>query len=93
MLIIHADIRVNKGTGASRSLRKKNKLPAVLYGNKKKTTVIELNHDEIFNQEKKIEFYNLLILIINKKEIKVKVQALQRHPFKAKIIHIDFFRF
>ncbi|WMY95540.1 MAG: 50S ribosomal protein L25 [Arsenophonus sp.] len=92
MLIIHADIRVNKGTGASRSLRKKNKLPAILYGDKKETTVIELDHNEIFNQEKKIEFYDLLVLVINENKIKVRVQALQRHPFKPKLIHIDFFR-
>ncbi|WP_348665977.1 50S ribosomal protein L25 [Arsenophonus symbiont of Ornithomya chloropus] len=92
MLIINANIRKNKGTSACRFLRKNNKLPAILYGDKKEVIVIELNHNEILNQEKKPEFYELLILVIDEKKIKVKVQALQRHPFKPKLMHIDFFR-
>ncbi|WMY94719.1 MAG: 50S ribosomal protein L25 [Arsenophonus sp.] len=92
MLIITANIRKNQGTSASRFLRKNHRLPAILYGGDKEITMIELNHNEILNQEKKPEFYELLILVINGTQIQVKVQALQRHPFKPKLMHIDFFR-
>jgi large subunit ribosomal protein L25 len=33
-----------------------------------------------------------LTLTVNGKEEKVKVQAMQRHPYKPKVTHIDFKR-
>ena len=33
-----------------------------------------------------------ITLVINGKETAVKVQAMQRHPFKPKLVHIDFKR-
>ena len=38
-------------------------------------------------------FYSEVItLVIGGKEVAVKVQAMQRHPFKPKLVHIDFKR-
>jgi large subunit ribosomal protein L25 len=50
-----------------------------------------MDHNLIFNLQKKEEFYkeNLCLLIKEQKYI-VKVQAIQRHSFKMKILHIDF---
>ena len=31
-------------------------------------------------------------LILDGEEVAVKVQAMQRHPFKPKLVHIDFKR-
>ncbi|EKF63224.1 50S ribosomal protein L25 [Serratia plymuthica A30] len=43
--------------------------------------------------EAKPEFYSEAVtLVIDGKETKVKVQAVQRHPFKPKLTHIDFVR-
>ncbi|MFP3019437.1 MAG: 50S ribosomal protein L25 [Arsenophonus sp.] len=92
MLTINAEIRKEKGKGASRRLIKKNKLPAIVYGGNKKPVSINLNHDEVINQESSSEFYEVLTLIIDGEKTKVKVQALQRHLFKAKLTHIDFLR-
>ncbi|MGP1871271.1 MAG: 50S ribosomal protein L25 [Arsenophonus sp.] len=92
MLIINTEIRKECGKGPSRRLSKKNKLPAIIYGGNKKSISIILNHDEIINQENKVEFYKVLTLLINGEENKVKVQAVQRHLFKPKLIHIDFLR-
>ena len=50
------------------------------------------DHDVLINQEAKPEFYEVLNLVIDGKETKVKVQAVQRHPFKPKLTHIDFLR-
>lgn len=51
------------------------------------------DHDSVKNMEAKPEFYSEAVtLVIDGKETKVKVQAVQRHPFKPKLAHIDFVR-
>ncbi|MGP1923871.1 MAG: 50S ribosomal protein L25 [Arsenophonus sp. NEOnobi-MAG3] len=92
MLTINPEIRKGQGKGASRRLRKDNKLPAIIYGGDEEPVSIELNHDEVRNQESKPEFYEILTLLLEGKKTKVKVQAVQRHPFKPKLTHIDFLR-
>lgn len=92
MITIYAKIRNTKGKSSNRNIRKKNELPAVIYGLNKKTISIKLNHNHLINQESKKEFYKELILIIKKKRIKAKIQAIQHHPYKLKLMHIDFLR-
>ncbi|MGP1958990.1 MAG: 50S ribosomal protein L25 [Arsenophonus sp. NC-CH8-MAG3] len=92
MLIINSRIRKEHGKGTSRRLRKGNKLPAIVYGGEQEPISIEISHDEVINQESKLEFYEILTLLIDGEKTKVKVQAVQRHPFKPKITHIDFLR-
>ncbi|MCE1645119.1 50S ribosomal protein L25, partial [Enterobacter hormaechei] len=82
-----------QGKGASRRLRRANKIPAIVYGGNQEPVSIELDHDQVINMEQKAEFYSdVLTLVIDGKETKVKVQAVQRHPFKPKLAHIDFLR-
>ncbi|EGT3623605.1 MULTISPECIES: 50S ribosomal protein L25 [Morganella] len=92
MLTINAELRKEQGKGASRRLRRANKFPAIVYGGNQEPVSIELDHDILINQEAKPEFYEVLNLVIDGKETKVKVQAVQRHPFKPKLTHIDFLR-
>lgn len=92
MLKINAIIRNEQGKSASRRLRHTNKFPAIVYGGNEAPVSIELDHDLIINLEPKEGFYDVLALVIDGKETKVKVQAVQRHPFKPKITHIDFVR-
>lgn len=93
MLTINAKIRKDQGKGASRRLRLTNKLPAIVYGGSEAPIAIELDHDIVLNTQTKAGFYNdILVLVIDGKEKKVKVQAVQRHPFKPKLTHIDFVR-
>ena len=47
----------------------------------------------MWNMQNNAEFYNeVLTLVVDGKEEKVKAQAVQRHPFKPKLSHIDFVR-
>lgn len=93
MFTINAQVRKEKGKSASRRLRATNKFPAIIYGGGGSPLSIELRHDSVKNMEVKSEFFQEIItLIIDSKENKVKVQAIQRHPFKPKLTHIDFFR-
>ncbi|VAY02222.1 50S ribosomal protein L25 [Arsenophonus endosymbiont of Aleurodicus dispersus] len=89
MLTINAEIRKERGKGNSNRLRKDNKLPAIVYGGDKEPIAIELSHDVVINQESKPEFYEIFTLVVEGEKHKVKVQDVQRHPFKPKLIHID----
>ncbi|HBI9722592.1 TPA: 50S ribosomal protein L25, partial [Escherichia coli] len=54
---------------------------------------IELDHDKVMNMQAKAEFYSeVLTIVVDGKEIKVKAQDVQRHPYKPKLQHIDFVR-
>nr|WP_024965112.1 50S ribosomal protein L25 [Pantoea sp. IMH] len=93
MFTINAEERKEQGKGASRRLRAANKFPAIIYGGKEAAVAIELDHDSVMNTQGKPGFYtDVLTLVVDGKEIKVKVQAVQRHPFKPKLHHIDFVR-
>ncbi len=93
MFTINAVERKEQGKGASRRLRIANKFPAIIYGGKEPAVSIELDHDSVMNMQVKPEFYSdVLTLVIDGKETKVKVQAVQRHPFKPKLNHLDFIR-
>lgn len=93
MFIINAEVRAVQGKGASRRLRAANKFPAIIYGGEAAPVAIELEQDKVWNQQTKEGFYTeVLTIVIDGKEEKVKVQAVQRHPFKPKLFHIDFVR-
>ncbi|CAK9885415.1 MAG: 50S ribosomal protein L25 [Candidatus Erwinia impunctatus] len=93
MFTIEAAVRKEQGKGASRRLRAAQKFPAIIYGGKEPAVSIELDHDHVMNIQVKPEFYSEVItLVVDGQEVKVKVQAVQRHPFKPKVTHIDFLR-
>ncbi|CAX60550.1 50S ribosomal protein L25 [Erwinia billingiae] len=93
MFTINVEERKEQGKGASRRLRLANKFPAIIYGGEVAPIAIELDHDSVMNIQAKPGFYtDVLTLVVNGKEEKVKVQAVQRHPFKPKLHHIDFVR-
>ena len=93
MFTINAEVRNEQGKGASRRLRTANKFPAIVYGGTEAPVAIELDHDKVWNMQTKPGFYSdVLTLALDGKEVKVKIPAVQRHPFKAKLTHIDFVR-
>jgi len=93
MFTINAEVRSVQGKGASRRLRAANKFPAIIYGGDAAPVAIEMDQDKVWNQQTKEGFYTeVLTIVIDGKEEKVKVQAVQRHPFKPKLSHIDFVR-
>ncbi|RKQ38523.1 50S ribosomal protein L25 [Enterobacter sp. R1(2018)] len=93
MFTINAVERKEQGKGASRRLRAANKFPAIIYGGSEAAISIELDHDNVMNLQTKPGFYEeVLTLVVDGKEVKAKVQAVQRHPFKPKLTHIDFVR-
>ena len=64
-----------------------------IYGGSEAPVSIILNHDELNNAQVHDSFYSdVITLVVEGKEVAVKVQAMQRHPFKPKLVHIDFKR-
>lgn len=93
MFTINANVRKEQGKGASRRLRHANKFPAIIYGGNEAPVAIELDHDAVFNIQDKPEFYSdVLTISVDGKATKVKVQAVQRHAYKPKLLHMDFMR-
>ena len=82
-----------QGKGSSRRLRLQAKVPAIIYGGEAAPVAIELDHDKVWNMQNKAEFYGeVLTVVVDGKEEKVKIQTVQRHAFKPKLTHIDFVR-
>lgn len=88
-----AEVRSAQGTGASRRLRHNGQVPAIIYGGAAEPVSIVLDHEKLNNAQAKDEFYNeVLTIVVAGKEEQVKVQAIQRHPTKPKLVHLDFKR-
>ena len=87
-----AVVRTELGKGASRRLRHAGKFPAVVYGGEAAAVAIALEHHVVMNQMDKPEFYEEITLVIDGKEVQVKPQDIQRHPYKPKVNHMDFKR-
>jgi len=91
--VIHADLRDESGKGASRRLRHEGKVPAILYGDSKKSQSLTLNHDEVIQHLEQEAFYSqVLTLVANGKKQRAILRDIQRHPWKPKIMHMDFQR-
>jgi ribosomal L25p family protein len=89
----NAEVRQAQGKGASHRLRHNGQIPAIIYGGSEAPVSIILNHDELNNAQAHDSFYSdVITLVVEGKEVAVKVQAMQRHPFKPKLVHIDFKR-
>ncbi|MGF1705337.1 50S ribosomal protein L25 [Enterovibrio baiacu] len=88
----NAVVRTEQGKGASRRLRHADQFPAVIYGGEAAPVAIALEHHVVINQMDKPEFYEAITLVIDGQEVNVKPQDIQRHPFKPKVMHMDFIR-
>ncbi len=85
--------RHNKGTGASRRLRRSGKTPGIVYGTKTTPMQIEIDHNTIFHALLKEEFHSsILSLNIDGNVEKVLLRDYQMHPYKRQVVHIDFQR-
>ena len=91
---IHAEIRADVGKGASRRLRREGKIPAVLYGGDNDAVALTLNHKDILHDAESESFYSSImdIKVEDGRQQQVVVRDMQRHPYKLRIMHVDFMR-
>ncbi len=91
---LQAEKREQFGTSISRRMRRESgRVPAVVYGGGKSPQPITLSHDEVIVALGHEGFYsNIVSLTIDDKPQQVILKALQRHPYKHKVLHLDFMR-
>lgn len=89
----NATSRSDKGTSASRRLRRAGRVPAIVYGGTADALSIELDHNEIFHALRKEEFHaSILDMQLDGKGQQVLLRAVQWHPYKPQVLHVDFQR-
>ncbi len=92
-LTVEAASRSDMGKGASRRLRRENKIPGILYGAGKDAVNLELVHSEMLKHLAHEEFFSsILTLNLDGKSERVILRDLQRHPFRPEVLHMDFQR-
>ena len=90
---LNAQKRTLQGSGASRRLRRANKVPAIIYGGSAAPMAIELEHNKILLSLKKEAFHSsVLTLNIDGVVESVLLRDSQVHPYKALVLHCDFQR-
>jgi len=92
--VVNAEVRTDKGKGASRRLRRlENLVPAIIYGGDKEPVSLTLKHNEIIKSLESEAFYSHILTInIAGKEESAILKDLQRHPARNEIMHADFLR-
>lgn len=89
---ISATKRQAQGTGASRRLRKANRVPGIVYGTGE-ASMIELDHNTLYYALRKEAFHaSILSLDVEGKKEPVLLRDFQMHPFRQQVMHIDFQR-
>lgn len=89
----NATARSVQGTSASRRLRHAGRVPAIVYGADTPAFSIELDHNEIYHALRKEAFHaSILSMDLDGKSEQVLLRAVQWHPYKQKVLHLDFMR-
>ena len=89
----NATARSVQGSSASRRLRHAGRVPAIVYGAGIEPKSIEVDHNEIYHALRKEVFHSsILSMEIEGKSEQVLLRAVQWHPYKQLVLHIDFQR-
>ena len=88
-----AEIREDSGKGASRRLRREDKVPAIIYGAGRPPRALVFDHNKVIKQLENESFYSSVLNIkVGEKSQAAIVKDLQRHPSLPRIMHIDLQR-
>jgi large subunit ribosomal protein L25 len=90
---LNAQKRTLQGSGASRRLRRANRVPAILYGGSAEPKMIDLDHSELLLALRKEAFRSSLIsLKLDDAVETVLLRDIQMHAYKPQVMHVDFQR-
>jgi len=88
-----AETRALGGKGAARRLRRSHKVPAILYGGGAEPVALSLDHNTVLKRlENEAVYSHVLTIKLSGSEEKAILKALQRHPSRPAIMHMDFQR-
>jgi len=90
---VEASVRHDMGKGASRRLRREKKVPGVVYGGKKEPVLLSFEQNKLAKSLENEAFYShILTLKTGSDAERVILKAVQRHPYKPVLLHVDFQR-
>ena len=88
-----AEIRTNTGKGDARRSRRLGKIPAIVYGGGAEPVKLFLTHHRILKAlENEAVYSHVLTLRYDGNEEKAILKAIERHPSRPIIMHMDFQR-
>src|SRR5512139_2426917 len=88
-----AEFRDAEGKGASRRLRRANKVPAILYGGHREPRALALDHTRLLLMLDNERFYSTIInLRVGDVTQAAVLKDVQRHPAKNAVLHVDLQR-
>ena len=88
-----AEFRDAEGKGASRRLRRANKVPAILYGGHREPRALALDHTRLMLMLENERFYSTIInLRVGDANQAAVLKDVQRHPAKNAVLHVDLQR-
>ncbi len=93
-IMLEAETRALIGKGASRRLRRLDeKVPAVLYGGNKPSQAIQFLQRHVQKSLETESIYSSVFEIaVDGKKERVILKDIQRHPYKALVLHMDLQR-
>lgn len=91
---LSAELREDKGKGASRRLRRlADKVPAIIYGGAKDPQPLTLVRKDFEKALENEAFYSQVLTVnVGGTKEKAILKDLQRHPAKHRVLHADFLR-
>jgi large subunit ribosomal protein L25 len=91
--VLKAEVRERVGKGAARAVRREDKVPAVIYGDRKPPIPIILPQRELTHRLNAGGFLTHLMQIeVGGEEIRVIPKDYQLDPVRDFLIHVDFLR-
>jgi len=90
---LNAEFRDAEGKGASRRLRRANKVPAILYGGHREPRALALDHTRLLLMLENERFYSTIInLKVGDVSQAAVLKDVQRHPARNAVLHVDLQR-
>src|ERR671915_680117 len=90
---ISARKRESQGTSAARRLRRKGLVPGIVYGGEQGAVNIELDHKALYLNLRNERFHaSILTLELGGAKEQVLLRAVNMHPYKPQVQHVDFQR-
>lgn len=90
--VFDAELRNTTGKGAARRMRYAGKVPAILYGSGEPVGLV-LDHNHVLKRlESEAVYSHVLTIRFGGKEERAILKALQRHPARPMVMHMDFQR-
>lgn len=92
-LTLPAEARDRAGKGASRSLRREGRVPAVVYGQKKQPLSIHVEEKLLSKMLSTGHFMNTVVMIdVGGDATRTLPKAVDFHPVSSRPVHVDFLR-